>query len=156
ILGFSITVADPAATAEGFPDTGHLYTTGLASPEVLIKPNASVVVATHHKGDHLSIKKALDSNAGYIALVASRTRSEIIFQYLEAAGVPKEKIANGRLRTPAGLDIRAQTPEEIALSIIAEVVAHYRGGSGRPLVETNQIVMGHASRPQPVSSCCAG
>jgi xanthine dehydrogenase accessory factor len=156
ILGFSITVADPAATPEGFPDTDHLYTTGLASPEVLIKPNAFVVVATHHKGDHLSIKKALDSNAGYIALVASRTRSEIIFQYLEAAGVPKEKITNGRLRTPAGLDIRAQTPEEIALSIIAEVVALHRGGSGRPLVETNQIIMGHASRPQPVSSCCAG
>jgi xanthine dehydrogenase accessory factor len=156
ILGFSVTVADPAATAEAFPHADHLYPTGLASPEVVINPNASVVVATHHKGDHLSIKKALDSNAGYIALVASRTRSEIIFQYLEAAGVPKEQIANGRLRTPAGLDIRAQTPEEIALSIIAEVVALHRGGSGRPLVETNQVIMTYAPGLQPVSSCCTG
>ena len=156
ILGFSVTVADPAASAEAFPHADHLYPTGLASPEVLINPNASVVVATHHKGDHLSIKKALDSNAGYIALVASRTRSEIIFQYLQAAGVPKEQIASGRLRTPAGLDIRAQTPEEIALSIIAEVVALHRGGSGRPLVETNQVIMTYAPGPRPVSSCCTG
>jgi xanthine/CO dehydrogenase XdhC/CoxF family maturation factor len=45
-------------------------------------------------------------------------------------------IIKGRVRAPAGLDIGAQTPEEIALSIISEVVAVRRGGSGRPMVET--------------------
>jgi xanthine dehydrogenase accessory factor len=135
LLGFSVTVADPAATPEAFPAADNLFTAGLSSSEVQIKPNAYVVVATHHKGDHFSIKKAIDSQASYVALVASRTRSQLVFEYLEAVGVPREVIANGRVRAPAGLDIGAQTPEEIALSIISEVVAVRRGGSGRPMAE---------------------
>jgi xanthine dehydrogenase accessory factor len=139
LSGFSVTVADPAVTPEAFPTADHLFTSGLSSSEVLIKPSSYVVVATHHKGDHLSIKKAIDRKAAYIALVASRTRSQLIFEYLEAAGVPRDEVVQGRVRAPAGLDIGAQTPEEIALSIISEVVAVRRGGSGRPMVEAATI-----------------
>jgi xanthine dehydrogenase accessory factor len=135
LLGFSVTVADPAATPEAFPAADHLFKSGLSSSEVQIKPNSFVVVATHHKGDHFSIKKAIDSQASYVALVASRTRSRLVFNYLEAIGVPNEEMATGRVRAPAGLDIGAQTPEEIALSILSEVVAVRRGGSGQPMVE---------------------
>jgi xanthine dehydrogenase accessory factor len=138
MLGFAVTVADPAATPGAFPTAARLFTSGLISSHIRITPSTYVVVATHHKGDHLSIKKAIDSQAAYIALVASHTRAAIVFEYLEAAGVPREEVAHGKLRTPAGLDIGAQTPEEIALSIIAEVVAVRRGGSGRPLVESNR------------------
>jgi xanthine dehydrogenase accessory factor len=139
VLGFSVTVADPAATQEAFPTADHVLTTGFASPEIQIRPNAYVVVATHHKGDHLSIKKAIASQAAYIALVASKIRAQVVFDYLEAAGVPAEDVAHGKLRTPAGLDIGAQTPEEIALSVIAEVVAVRRGGSGQPMVEVKGL-----------------
>jgi xanthine dehydrogenase accessory factor len=135
LLGFAVTVADPAATVDAFPLADHLFTTGLSSSEVQIGPKSFVIVATHHKGDHFSIKKAIDSQAAYIALVASRTRSELVFEYLETAGVPRAQL-EGKVHAPAGLDIGAQTPEEIALSIISEAVAVRRGGSGRPMVET--------------------
>jgi xanthine dehydrogenase accessory factor len=137
LLGFSVTVADPGATQEAFPTADHIFASGLTFAEVQIKSGASVVVATHHKGDHLSLKKAIDSQAGYIALVASRTRSQLIFEYLEAAGVPRDQAA--KVRAPAGLSIGAQTPEEIALSIMSEVVAVRRGGSGRPMAETTAV-----------------
>jgi xanthine dehydrogenase accessory factor len=134
LLGFAVTVADPAATPEAFPLAEHLFTAGLSSSQVQIRSKSYVVVATHHKGDHFSIKKAIDSQAAYIALVASRTRSRLVFEYLEAAGVPRAQLED-KVRAPAGLDIGAQTPEEIALSIISEAVAVRRGGSGRPMAE---------------------
>jgi xanthine dehydrogenase accessory factor len=135
LSGFSVTVADPAATPEAFPTANHLFTSGFSSSEVQIRPNSYVVVATHHKGDHFAIKKAIDAQASYVALIASRTRSQLVFEYLEAAGVAAEELAKGKVRAPAGLDIGAQTPQEIALSIISEVVAVRRGGSGRPMME---------------------
>jgi len=95
------------------------------------------VVATHHKGDHLSLKKAIDSQASYVALVASRTRSQLIFEYLEDAGMPLENVA--KVRSPAGLSLGAQTPEEIALSIMSEAVAVRRGGSGQPMAESAAV-----------------
>jgi xanthine dehydrogenase accessory factor len=157
LLGFSVTVVDPAASPEAFPTADHLFTSGLSSSEVQIKPNSYVVVATHHKGDHFSIKKAIDSQASYVALVASRTRSQLVFEYLEAIGVPREEIVNGRVRAPAGLDIGAQTPEEIALSIISEVVAVRRGGSGRPMVEAAASYRREMQidNPHQVLSACA-
>ncbi|HZC36149.1 MAG TPA: XdhC family protein [Chthoniobacterales bacterium] len=135
LLGFSVTVADPAASPEAFPTANHIFTSGLSSSEVHIRANSYVVVATHHKGDQFAIKKAIDAQASYIALIASRTRSQLVFEYLEAAGVVAEESAKGKVRAPAGLDIGAQTPEEIALSIMSEIVAVRRGGSGRSMME---------------------
>jgi xanthine dehydrogenase accessory factor len=131
LLGFSVTVADPGLNPEAFPTADHVFTTGLTADQIEIKPTSYVVVATHHKGDHLSLKKAIESQAAYVALVASRTRSQLISEYLETAGLSREQAS--RVRAPAGLSIGAQTPEEIALSIISEVVAVRRGGSGRPM-----------------------
>jgi xanthine dehydrogenase accessory factor len=133
LLGFSVTVADPSATPEAFPTADRVFVSGLISSEIEIKPASYVVVATHHKGDHLSLKKAIESQVSYVALVASRTRSQLIFEYLEAAGLSREQGA--KVRAPAGLSIGAQTPEEIALSIMSEIVAVRRGGSGRPMAE---------------------
>lgn len=137
LLGFAVTVADPGATPAAFPTAEHVFSTGLTSAELELKPASYVVVATHHKGDHLSLKKAIDSQSAYVALVASRTRSQLIFEYLEAAGMPRDEVA--KVRSPAGLSIGAQTPEEIALSIMSEVVAVRRGGSGRPMAESAEV-----------------
>ncbi|MBV8213921.1 MAG: XdhC family protein, partial [Verrucomicrobia bacterium] len=101
---------------------------------------------THHKGDHLSLKKAIDSQAAYVALVASRTRSQLIFEYLEDAGMPHENVA--KVRSPAGLSLGAQTPEEIALSIMSEIVAVRRGGTGQPMAETAVVRQPEANLDQ--------
>jgi xanthine dehydrogenase accessory factor len=137
LLGFSVTVADPGAVPTAFPTADHVFSTGLTSPEVEVKAGSYVVVATHHKGDHLSLKKAIDSQSSYVALIASHTRSQLIFEYLEGAGMPPTDVA--KVRSPAGLSLGAETPEEIALSIMSEVVAVRRGGTGKPMAATAAI-----------------
>jgi len=133
LMNFSVTVNDPGATKEAFPTADRVITTDLGFSEMPVGSNTYVVIATQHKGDHLSMKKAIEGQAAYIALIASQKRSQLVFDYLLAAGVPHEELA--RVRAPAGLDISATTPEEIALSIMSEVVAVRRGGSGRPMLE---------------------
>ena len=131
LLGFSITVNDPAASHQAFPSASRLVTEDFDLTEVPIGPKSFVVIATQHKRDHLWLQKALEGNAAYVALVASRHRAKLVLDYLAAAGIAAEKIAS--VRAPAGLDLGAATPEEIALSIVSEMVALRRGGSIRHL-----------------------
>jgi xanthine dehydrogenase accessory factor len=142
ITGFSVTVADPGATGEAFPTADRFVSAGFNSAEINIGPHTYVVVATQHKGDHLSIKKAIEGGAAYIALIASKTRAQLVFDYLAAAGIDESKLTQARVRAPAGLDIGAQTPEEIALSIMSEIVLVRRGGSGRTMLEAKGIHLG--------------
>jgi len=85
---------------------------------------ASVVVATHADSDEEALEQVLGSGAGYISVVASRRRAAMILERLKQRGVPPERLA--RLKAPAGLDIGAVTPEEIAVSILAEIIQHHR------------------------------
>jgi xanthine dehydrogenase accessory factor len=85
---------------------------------------ASIVVATHADADEEVLDRVLRTDAGYVSLVASRRRAAVILERLEQRGVPAER--RGRLKAPAGLDIGAVTPEEIAVSILAEIIQHRR------------------------------
>jgi xanthine dehydrogenase accessory factor len=127
LMGFSITVNDPAADAKAFPNASRLVTEDFDLTETPVGPKTFVVIATQHKRDHLWLQKALEGNAIYTALVASRHRAKLVLDYLAVAGIPAQKIAS--VRAPAGLDLGAATPEEIALSIISEMVALRRGAS---------------------------
>ncbi|MEP6650205.1 MAG: XdhC family protein [Lapillicoccus sp.] len=82
---------------------------------------AAVVVASLGKGEHDAIRSALDADVGYVALVASRKRGSLV---LDELGCNESERA--RVHTPAGLDIGARTAAEVALSIMAEVVASVR------------------------------
>ena len=108
----------------------------------------AIVVATHGRFDEDALERALRSDAEYVSLVASPTRTRVILESLRARAIPDERL--GRLKAPAGLDLGAVTPEEIAVSILAEIVARRhpgprsaldprrgagaRGGSARPRV----------------------
>ena len=83
-------------------------------------PDSSVVVATHGELDEDALTQVLATPAGYISLVASRKRAASVLATLHQRGVPPEHL--GRLKAPAGLDIGAVTPEEIAVSILAEII----------------------------------
>jgi xanthine dehydrogenase accessory factor len=139
LVGLRVTVADPGATPGAFPFADRVIASELTSAEVEIGPASYVVIATQHKGDHLSIMKAREGHPAYIALVASPKRSQLVMDYLSAAGAPNDEGAEAPVHAPAGLDIGAQTPEEIALSVISEIVAVRRGASGRPLQEVKGI-----------------
>jgi len=94
---------------------------------------AAVVVASHGRDEESALSAALASDAPYVGLVASRKRGEAVVASLD---VPEESRA--RVRTPCGLDIGARTPEEVALSILAEIVAERRRPSGRPVTQGEQ------------------
>ena len=84
-------------------------------------------------GDHVSAVRALRSPAGLIAVIASRKRSRLVLEFLREQGFTEADLA--RVHAPAGLDLGARTPEEIALSVLGEIVMLRRGGSGRPMRE---------------------
>ena len=86
-----------------------------------------VVVATQGKGDEAGLRAALSTGADYIAFVGSRRKFATLADRLAAAGA--DPTALGRVKAPAGLDIHAITPEEIALSILAEVTMRRRDGT---------------------------
>src|SRR5262249_22474183 len=83
-----------------------------------------VVVATHADTDADALERVLGTDAGYVSLVASRRRAASIIERLRQRGVLAERL--GRFNAPAGLDLGAVTPAEIAVSILAEIVQHHR------------------------------
>ena len=93
--------------------------------KLAIGPDSAVVVASRGRFDEEAIEQALASEAGYVALVAGKKRVREILGRLEAKGIAPQTLA--RLRAPAGLEIGAETDAEIALSIMAEIVAVKRG-----------------------------
>jgi xanthine dehydrogenase accessory factor len=116
--GFRTTVLDPVADADAFPGVRVVTDANLATFERDSSPY--VVVATQGVWDEEAVAAALRRNVSYIGLVASPTRAAVVREYLAEIDTPAEAIA--ALRAPAGLDIGAETAEEVALSILAELV----------------------------------
>ena len=123
LLKFTVTVVDPLLTLKEMPDADHILRVLDFS---LLPPvdERSVVVASRGQFDEEAIEQSLHVGAAYVALLANRKRAEEIVQALKTRLYPPEKLAG--IRAPAGLDIGAESAEEIALSIMAEVVAARR------------------------------
>jgi xanthine dehydrogenase accessory factor len=126
MMDFSITVNDPLADRRSFPDADVLVTDDFDLSAAAIDARTYVVIATQHKGDHLWLQKAIHAGAAYVALVSSHHRAALVLDYMAASGAHPEDL--DRVWAPAGLDLGAQSPEEIALSIVSQMVAIRRGG----------------------------
>jgi len=131
MLGFRIAINDPGAEAAAFPQAERIIAEDFDLNETPISANTYVVIATQHKNDHRWLQKALEGEAAYVALIASQHRAKLVLDYLAAEGAPAEKLA--KIYAPAGFDLGAATPEEIALSIMSQIVALRRGGAGHSL-----------------------
>ncbi len=125
-LGFAVTVAGVDARPERFPQARRVLA-DLKFDELAVTPNSFIVVASHGNYDEDALEWALSTEAAYVALVASPKRAESVRAYLAESGLSAEQLA--RLKAPAGLDLGAATPEEIALSVLAEVVQMRRKGT---------------------------
>jgi xanthine dehydrogenase accessory factor len=91
----------------------------------------AVLLMSHdYRTDTANLQKVLPSAASYIGLLGPRKRADKIFDALAAEGHPLSETDQHRIYAPAGLDIGAATPEEIALSILAEVRSHFSGRNG--------------------------
>jgi xanthine dehydrogenase accessory factor len=124
-MGFAVDVADPAADRTAFPEADRLW---IDLGGVGARPGAFAVVATMGERDEEAVRAAIAAEPRYLGVVASGKRFAQIRESLIAAGVPAEPL--DRVKNPAGLDIGARTPEEIAISILAEVVQVRQEQSG--------------------------
>ena len=123
-LGFHITIAAPTGDLSGAPNA-DLLIDGYQLDR-LGEARRFIVVSTQGKGDEAALRAALTIDAEYHAFVGSRRKMETLRQNLLAEGV--EAAALDRIKAPAGLDLGAITPEEIALSILAEIIQERRRG----------------------------
>ncbi len=121
-LGFAMTACAPAAEQAAFQEADRRIE-GYALP-VDREGARFIVVSTQGRGDEAALKAALAADADYVAFVGSRRKAGSASRQASGEGVDPERLA--RMKAPAGLDLGAITPEEIALSILSEIVAHYR------------------------------
>ena len=122
-IKYQVVVAAPGAEAAMFEGADH-FQTHLDLSTVNLKGPTFVVVATQGEYDVEALKETLSRDATHIAFVASRRKAAEILRELSESGLDPEALS--RIETPAGLDIGARLPEEIALSILAQIVALYR------------------------------
>jgi len=123
-LGFHVTLAAPLGEFTEIPEADRLVDGfGTDTPPTTQR---FVVVSTQGKGDEMALKAALGMEGSYHSFVGSRRKMTALRQTLGDEGFAAEKL--DRVKVPAGLDIGAITPEEIALSILAEIVVARRAG----------------------------
>jgi len=128
MLEFDIVVLDPMAKKESFPEAMEVIPdfaeTGFS--KITVDPSTYIVILTRHKDDVPALMGSLKTNAAYIGMIASRRRVALVFSQLLKEGFTKEQLT--RVYSPVGLDIGAETPEEIAVSILAEIIRTRRLG----------------------------
>lgn len=122
-MSYRVSVVDPDTNGEGMEQADRLIT-DLNEMPGLLTPRTFVVVATHGNYDELALKYALKAPVAYVGLVASKKRRQAVEEYLHLQDVTESEIE--RLVCPAGLDIQAVRGDEIALSIMAQIVQQRR------------------------------
>jgi xanthine dehydrogenase accessory factor len=143
-LGFRTAVADDRpefASPQAVPDADEYVTCALSELPQRLTIDARTYLVLTTRGvpvDVEGLPALLDTSAAYIGVIGSRRRWETAAAELEAKGVPRGKLE--RVTSPMGLELNAETPEEIAVSILAEIIRLRRGGSGEP--------MAHQPRPK--------
>ena len=138
-LEFEVRVNDPLASADRFPSADERITDDPEYAKLDCGSETYAVIATQHKSDYEALESVLRREPAYVGLIASRKRSALLLERLHEDGFAAELLR--RVHCPCGLDIGAATPQEIALSVLAEIVRERRGGqaSGRPLVEVKGV-----------------
>ena len=137
VLGLRTVVVDGRdrfATRERFPDANEILVgmpSELAERMPLGRESLVVLLSHDYKYDLPVLKAVLASDAAYVGVLGSRRRGKALLEFLASEGVPAEQLA--RVRIPVGLDLGGNTPEEIALSVLAEAVAVYHGHQGGPM-----------------------
>jgi xanthine dehydrogenase accessory factor len=145
MLGFRVWVLDDRpdfATRERFPEADHLVRADFADPfrAVPIHSRSHVLLITRgHRYDYDCLVRVLglDPLPNYIGMIGSRRRVRATYVQLLDEGIPRALL--GRINAPVGLDIGAETPEEIAIAVAAELVKLIRGGTGTSLRDVESI-----------------
>ena len=140
LAGYRVTLIDDRAdlvTRERFPNelvelVAAESWTKAASEVIGNGCGVSVAIVTRgHAEDEECLRGVMNSTPDYVGLIGSKRRTNIVLDRLRATGIAAERL--NKVRAPIGLDIGAVTPEEVALAILAEIIAERRGGTGGSL-----------------------
>ncbi len=135
LAGFDVVVTDDRETyanRERFPEARDIYSDEYERVISQLTPNDSsyiVIVTRGHRDDMRVLRWAAETPAKYVGMIGSQRKTIAIYKELEKEGIAAEKLA--RVYAPVGLDIGAITPEEIAVSIVAELIALRRGSQAQ-------------------------
>ena len=127
IAGFSTIIIDDRdtyANKERFPEAVEIYAEEYEKVFELLRPNSSsflIAVTRGHRDDMRVLRWAVETPARYVGMIGSKRKVIEIVKFLEGEGVPSSALA--RVHAPIGLEIGAITPEEIAVSVVAEMIA---------------------------------
>jgi xanthine dehydrogenase accessory factor len=136
-LDFHVVVLDDRedfANSENLPEADEILCADYEASidNYPINVNTSIVMVSRgHKQDELALRRCLGRGAGYIGMIGSKRRTSTVLAHLAEEGFDPNELA--AIRTPIGIDIGAETPEEIAISIMAEVIMLRRGASAKPM-----------------------
>ena len=134
IVGFAVTVIDDReefANRDRFPMAEHVICAEVeaALDGIDLDSNTYVVLVSRgHRVDEEALRHAVGRGAAYVGMIGSRRRTGTVLRHLLEEGFDRQALES--VSTPIGLDIGAETPEEIAVSILAEMIMVQRGGSG--------------------------
>ena len=141
LCGFRVVVLDDRpemASEERFPHAAERIAGDIAKTlhTLTITPNTYIVIITRgHAYDEAALRAVINSPAAYVGMIGSRRKVRTTFDRLLADGIPEKQIQ--RVHAPIGLNIGAQTPAEIAVSILAEIVMQrqkeQRAADGKPM-----------------------
>ena len=137
LFAFEVVVIDDRekfANRERFPDSEQVIAADFGATLASLKITRGtyiVIITRGHQYDEEALMEVAESPAPYIGMIGSRRRVQAVRNNLENVGIDPAKL--DRVRAPIGLEIGAETPEEIAVSIMAEIIAVRRGGRGLPM-----------------------
>ena len=138
-VGFSVSVLDDRAAfadSDRFPMADQVICGDFVEElgRFAIDENTYIVLVSRgHKQDEDALREVVASGAAYVGMIGSRRRVGTVLAHLAREGCAQEALE--RVHTPIGLDIGAETPEEIAVSVVAEIISVRRGGSGLKMSE---------------------
>ena len=119
VVHYTVSLAAPEAKQETYPEVDRVQA-GLELKDLKISPHTFIVVSTQGECDEEALENALRTDAAYVAFVASKVKAAKVLEYLSDRGLSAERLK--QVRAPAGMDIGASSPEEIAVSILAQIV----------------------------------
>ena len=150
VIDYRVSVAAPEASQQAFPDAAYIQT-DLDLKQMNLTEQTCIVVSTQGEYDEEALEQALQTDSAYVAFVASKTKAQKVFEYLREKGIKDDRLQ--RVRAPAGLDIGAGTPEEIAVSILAEII-QLRGAQKKSVEEIKSKELPVVTHKQALDPIC--
>jgi xanthine dehydrogenase accessory factor len=153
VVNYAVTVVALEVEGGDFSGAVVVARNDFSLQDLKITAPGFVIVSTQGEGDEEALEEALKTDAAFIGFVASRTKAAKVFEYLRRKGVSDAKL--NRVQAPAGLDLGAHSPEEIAVSILARIVQLKAESQAAQAAKTQQSASKKVAPPEAAEAAVA-